>query len=233
MDLIQIHTLVAATLLQDLEQDGDATKQALYRRCQEERSCNYPLKADLRQLASPSLLDRVQNKPDVETDLRRLARLRLKERGDAVYIPPRAKASLQASDDSLFDLTDKVKGFLASKNKVLLLLGESGVGKSTFNRELEYDLWEAYKKKDGRIPLFISFPAIDRPDKDLIAKQLRKAEFTESQIRELKVYREFVLICDGYDESQQTHNLYTSNNLNQHGEWKAQMVISCRSEYLG
>ncbi|KAG0253911.1 hypothetical protein BG011_006095 [Mortierella polycephala] len=224
---------VATTLLQDLEQDGDATKQALYRRCQEEIPCKYPLKPDLQQLASPSLLDRVQNKPDVETDLRRLARLRLKERGDAVYIPPRAKANLQASDDSLFDLTDKVKGFLASENKVLLLLGESGVGKSTFNRELEYDLWKAYKKKDGRIPLFISLPAIDRPDKDLIAKQLRKAEFTESQIRELKVYREFVLICDGYDESQQTHNLYTSNNLNQHGEWKAQMVISCRSEYLG
>ncbi|KAF9180813.1 hypothetical protein BGZ51_005886 [Haplosporangium sp. Z 767] len=224
---------VATTLLQDLEHNGDATKQALYKGCQEEKSCQYPLKPCLRQLASPSLLDRVQNKPDVEADLRRLAKLRFQERGDAVYIPPQAKANLQASDDSLFDLTDKVKEFLVSQHKVLLLLGESGVGKSTFNRELEHDLWKAYKKKDGRIPLFISLPAIDRPDKDLIAKQLRKAEFTESQIRELKVYREFVLICDGYDESQQTHNLYTSNKLNELGEWKAQMVISCRSEYLG
>ncbi|KAG0345052.1 hypothetical protein BGZ54_005683, partial [Gamsiella multidivaricata] len=33
--------------------------------------------------------------------------------------------------------------------------------------------------------------------------------------------------------SQQTHNLYTSNGLNQVGGWSAQMVISCRSEYLG
>ena len=67
----------------------------------------------------------------------------------------------------------------------------------------------------------------------MIAKQLRRAEFTEPQIRELKLHRKFILICDGYDESQQTHNLYTSNRLNEPGEWQAKMVISCRSEYLG
>jgi hypothetical protein len=49
----------------------------------------------------------------------------------------------------------------------------------------------------------------------------------------MKHHRQFILICDGYDESQQTHNLYMSNQLNQSGEWDAQMVISCRSEYLG
>ncbi|KAF9361467.1 hypothetical protein BGX34_007128, partial [Mortierella sp. NVP85] len=34
-----------------------------------------------------------------------------------------------------------------------------------------------------------------------------KTGFTEPQIKELKFYRRFVLICDGYDEGQQTHNL--------------------------
>ncbi|KAG0344979.1 hypothetical protein BGZ54_005698, partial [Gamsiella multidivaricata] len=173
------------------------------------------------------------NKPDIEADLRRLRKQRLNERGEAVYIPPQAKANLQAPDDKLFDLTKEVEGFLSSDRKVMLLLGDSGGGKSTFNRQLECDLWDAYKKKEGRIPLFISLPAIDKPEQDLIAKHLRKAEFTEPQIRELKVYRKFVLICDGYDESQQTHNLYMSNRLNLPGEWSAQMVISCRSEYLG
>jgi hypothetical protein len=52
-------------------------------------------------------------------------------------------------------------------------------------------------------------------------------------MRELKVHRKFILICDGYDESQQTHNLYMSNRLNQPGEWKAKMIISCRTEYVG
>jgi len=83
------------------------------------------------------------------------------------------------------------------------------------------------------VPLYINLPAIDKPEHDMIAKQLRMAEFTESQIREMKHYRKFILICDGYDESQQTHNLYMSNKLNQDDQWQAQMIISCRTEYLG
>ncbi|KAK3824921.1 MAG: WD40-repeat-containing domain protein [Benniella sp.] len=67
----------------------------------------------------------------------------------------------------------------------------------------------------------------------MIAKQLRKVEFTEPQIRELKQNRKLILICDGYDESQQTHNLYTSNRINLPGEWSAKMVISCRNDHIG
>jgi WD40 repeat protein len=127
---------------------------------------------------------------------------------------------------------EKVEEFLASEQKVFLLLGDSGAGKSTFNRELEYHLWQEYKK-GGTIPLHINLPAIEKPEHDMIAKQLRKVEFTEPQIRELKLHRKLILICDGYDESQQSHNLYTSNRMNEAGEWSAKMVISCRSEYLG
>jgi len=187
----------------------------------------------LPQLASPSLLDRVQNKPDVEGALRQLRKQRLRERGNTVYIQPQAKAGLKASDNDRFPLKEKVQAFLDSSQKVFLLLGDSGAGKSTFNLQLECDLWQEYKKTTGRIPLHINLPAIDKPEQDMIAKQLRKAEFTEPEIRELKVHRKFILICDGYDEGQQTHNLYTSNRLNQPGEWNAQMLISCRSEYLG
>jgi WD40 repeat protein len=194
---------------------------------------SYPLNLALPPLASPTLLDRVQNKPDVEGGLRQIRKQRLKERGDAVYIQPQAKANIQASDDERFPLMERVNEFLGSNQKVFLLLGDSGAGKSTFNRQLECDLWNRYKKATGRVPLHISLPAIDKPEQDMIAKQLRKAEFTESEIRELKVHRKFILICDGYDESQQTHNLYMSNRLNQPGEWDAQMLISCRSEYLG
>jgi WD40 repeat protein len=127
---------------------------------------------------------------------------------------------------------DKVKEFLNSEQKVFLLLGDPGAGKSTFSRALDRELWNTYKK-DGDIPLHINLPAIDKPEHDMIAKQLRKMELTEPQIRELKVHRKFVLICDGYDESQQTHNLYTANELNEHGEWTAKMIISYRTEYLG
>ncbi|KAG0009090.1 hypothetical protein BGZ80_002749, partial [Entomortierella chlamydospora] len=177
------------------------------------------------------LLNYVQDKPDVETPLYRLKRERLKDRDGDVYISPRAKATPRATDD--FDLTAKVQEFLASDRKVFLILGNSGSGKSTFNRALEIDLWDNYKM-NGRIPLFIHLPMIENPGLDLIAERLRKANFTESQILELKLQRrEFILICDGYDESQQTQNLYMSNQLNQPGQWRVQMVISCRTEYNG
>ncbi|KAK3810065.1 MAG: WD40-repeat-containing domain protein [Benniella sp.] len=128
---------------------------------------------------------------------------------------------------------EKVKEFLESEQKVFLLLGDSGAGKSTFNRELEFELWKSYSTKTGRIPLLINLPAIDKPEHDMIAKQLQRNKFTDSQIREMKRGRKFVLICDGYDESQQTHNLYMRNRFNQQGEWDAQMIISCRIEYIG
>ncbi|KAG0043086.1 hypothetical protein BGZ83_011840 [Gryganskiella cystojenkinii] len=224
----------ARKFLERLEHDGDKAKQTLYNDCLEQGPSQHPLKSVQSPFATLSLLDRVQNKPDVEEDLRKLRQQRLKERGDSVYIPPRAKANLKASDDVLFDLTEKVEEFLASNDlKVLLLLGDSGSGKSTFNREMEYNLWKKYEKAKSCIPLYINLSAIERPEKDMIVKQLRKFELSDSQIRELKTHRKFVLICDGYDESQQKQNLYTTNCLNQTGEWRVQMVVSCRSEYIG
>jgi len=223
---------VAGTLLQDLRRHGDATKQELYRMCSENGRGSHPLGIAPSAIGSPSLLDRVQARPDVEGTLRQLRRRRLKDRVNVVYVSPQAKAGLQAPDEDRLPLKDSVDTFLASDQRVFLVLGDSGSGKSTFSCELECTLWKSYKK-NGLIPLYISLPAIDKPEHDMIAKQLRKAEFTDPQIRELKFHREFILICDGYDESQQTHNLYTRNQLNEPGEWQAKMVISCRSEYLG
>ncbi|KAF9287714.1 hypothetical protein BGZ68_001383 [Mortierella alpina] len=221
----------AGKLLKTLEEDGTSGKQTMFRSCEKSGPSRHPLMAAMPPPSSSALLDRAQGIVDVEADLKRLRLACEKQRGETVYIPPMAKDSVQA-DAGLFDLRDKTQEFLdRNERKVLLLLGESGVGKSTFNLELERHLWRRYHKS-SRIPLFISLPAIDHPEQDLIAKHLRKLQFEESQIRELR-NRTFVLICDGYDESQQTHNLYRTNRLNEEGEWQAQMVISCRTEYLG
>ncbi|KAG0220135.1 hypothetical protein BGX31_011074, partial [Mortierella sp. GBA43] len=230
--VLQIHAIVAEALLQEL-QECEGAKKELYQTCRTNGPIAYPLKMTLPEFGSPSLLDRVQNRPDVEGNIRVLRKLRTKERGNAVYIPPQAKANLQASDDARFPLMERVMASLDNDQKVFLLLGDSGAGKSTFSRELEFELWKAYEDRKERIPLHINLPAIEKPEHDMIAKQLRKAEFSEPQIREMKHHRKFILICDGYDESQQTHNLYMTNKLNQDNEWDAQMVINCRSEYLG
>ncbi|KAF9957305.1 hypothetical protein BGZ72_001943 [Mortierella alpina] len=223
----------AKALLATLKDDENPAKRAMFQSCLESGPSLHPLMAAMSPPNSSALLDKAQGKVDVEADLKRLKLACQQGRVEAVYIQPKAKASLLAPDTAVFNLKEKVDDFLKhEQQKVLLLLGESGVGKTTFNLELEYQLWGEYQRHQGRIPLFISLPAVVRPEQDLIAKQLRKLQFEEPQLRELKK-RKFVLICDGYDESQQTHNLYTSNRLNQEGEWQAQMVISCRSEYVG
>ncbi|KAF9118122.1 hypothetical protein BGW39_001463, partial [Mortierella sp. 14UC] len=68
---------------------------------------------------------------------------------------------------------------------------------------------------------------------DLIEKQLQYLNFADDQIKEMKLHRQFVLICDGYDESQLKINIHATNNFNQPGQWKVKMVISCRTQYLG
>ncbi|KAF9916324.1 hypothetical protein BX616_004051 [Lobosporangium transversale] len=225
----------AERLLSQLANDGDETNHKFYAMCMNETPCHHPIITSSQQSTSPSLLDRVQKKPDVEKSLRQLKRQQseaLHPDDRRIYIPLRAKASHRSKDDD-FPLMDKVEEFLKSNRTVFLIQGDSGAGKSTFVRTLERRLWDKYEKDIGKIPLFISLPAIDNPERDLVAKQLRRADFTEPQIKELKMNRELILICDGYDETKLTSNLYMSNKLNEKGEWKVKMVISCRSEHLG
>ncbi|KAF9273147.1 hypothetical protein BGZ88_004037 [Linnemannia elongata] len=162
----------------------------------------------------------------VEPALRLFIKGRLKDYGQDIYIPPLAKLILPALDSKPFPLMDRVKKFLAGDGQVMLILGDSGSGKSTFNRHLEHQLCWDYRS-GGPIPLFINLPALERPERDLVTEHL-KLYFTEEQIRDLKSSgRRFVLICDGYDESQLACNLHTTNRLNQSGEWSA------KTQYLG
>ncbi|KAF9536799.1 hypothetical protein EC957_009672, partial [Mortierella hygrophila] len=192
----------------------------------------YPMKNRLPPPTSSPLLARVLDFPDVDHDLHELKMQRLRERSKGIYIPPQAKPSLKAGDDTQFPLMEKALEFLASNRQVLLLLGDSGAGKSTFTLELEHTLWKNYKKY-GPIPLYIGLPTVDNPAQELIEKQLQYHNFSEDQIREMKLHRKFILICDGYDESQLKINIHTTNQFNQPGQWKVKIVISCRTQYLG
>ncbi|KAG0208824.1 hypothetical protein BGX33_006021, partial [Mortierella sp. NVP41] len=211
----------AHALLQDLKLDQGAAVQH-----------PYPLRTRLPVPPLSPLFAKVQEIPAIEYDLHLLRLQRLAKGRQPIYIAPHAKASLNAKDDDSFPLMENVKEFLKSPRQVMLILGDSGSGKSTFNRHLEHDLWSHYKK-DGPIPLLINLPAIRGSDDDVVGKQLRVHNFEEAQIQELKEHREFILICDGYDESQQSGNLHLTNKLNQPGQWNTKMVISCRTQYLG
>ncbi|GJJ70075.1 hypothetical protein EMPS_02424 [Entomortierella parvispora] len=229
----------ATALLRELEHDGDATKRALYRTSTKSGPSSHSWSIALPPPnVSTTLIDRVQNKPSVKLELRKYEQRRMefqeKRRGHAVYIDPQAKASRKSPDTELFDLTsEKVDEFLKSDKKVFLILGDSGAGKSTFNLELEFSLWGDYKNHKKWIPIFVSLPEIREPERDIIPKQLRRyVNLKDEQLQELKDNYEFILICDGYDECQWGINLYNGNRLNDSGEWKAKMIISCRSESL-
>ncbi|KAF9538202.1 hypothetical protein EC957_007098 [Mortierella hygrophila] len=216
----QVISASALALLKDLNQDQDTAIRL-----------PYPLRNRLPLPASSPTLARVQSIPPLEYDLHKHKVFRL-EQSPSLYVKSFAKASMRAKDEDTFPLLEKVQEFMASEHQVMLILGDSGSGKSTFNRHLEHRLWTDYKQGDP-IPLFINLPAIDRPDQDMIAKQLRANNFSDDQIREMKQHRQFILICDGYDESQQLLNIHRTNMLNQPGQWNTKMIISCRTQFLG
>ena len=218
--------------LTGIGKEGDSKKQALYRQCMDAPSNPHLIQSHLSPLSSSPLLTKVLAIPTVEYDLHNLRRLRITDYTEPVYIAPMAKSGLQAPDDKLFFLMESVKEFMASDRQVMLILGDSGAGKSTFKRHLENELWKEYQT-GSPIPLFISLPALDRPDKELVMEHLVSCNFTEDQARELKLQRELVLICDGYDESQLQSNLHTTNALGQSGYRKVKLIVSCRSQYLG
>ncbi|KAG0196703.1 hypothetical protein BGX33_001350 [Mortierella sp. NVP41] len=180
------HAVKVSALLQSLSQDQVAIPTLLY-----------PLRSRLPMPASSPTFAKVQNVPPyVEYVLHQYRIQRLKQSHQTVYISLFAKADLTAKDSNIFPLMEKVDQFLAGDREVMLILGDSGSGKSTFNRYLEHELWTNYKQ-GGPIPLFINLPSIDHPDKDLIGKSLKLCDFNDDQIKELKQHHRFIIICDG------------------------------------
>jgi len=169
---------------------------------------------------------------DFEEAILRLRTQRLGEYHQPIYVSPHSKPSLQASDDDVMPLMDHITQFLESEGKAMLILGDSGAGKSTFNRHLEHQLWTNYETS-GSIPLFINLPAIHKPEQDMVAKQMQMYGFMDDQIQKIKQSCRLTIICDGYDEGRLPGNLYVTNLLNRPQQWRAKLLISCRSQSLG
>ncbi len=139
-------------------------------------------------------------------------------------------------DSTRFDLEKKVQDFLSSDKKVLLLLGEAGSGKSTFNRHLAVGLWEAYVQasavQNSPIPVFIQLSSLPESNRNLVEAFFETQGFSKEKIKELQTRHRFVLILDGFDEiKDRQRNFYKDNYLD---GWKdAKIIISSRPEYLG
>lgn len=145
----------------------------------------------------------------------------------ATYIPVRG--ATRVTDTDTFDLEEKMRDFFVnSQRKVLLLLGNSGGGKSTFNRYFERVLWQQYQPGQP-VPIFIALPNLHNPSTELLREYFTHHGFTEKEIIVLQRDYQFRLILDGYDEIRLWKNLYTSNQLH---TWQAKVIMACRTQYL-
>ncbi|KAG0048752.1 hypothetical protein BGZ83_006332 [Gryganskiella cystojenkinii] len=193
----------------------------------------HPLRSRLPLPMQSILLKDVNDKPDIELLLQRLRLRRRNEYNDeAVFVPQLSKANLQDSEEKLVPLRQRGEAFLGGNRQVLLILGDSGAGKSTFIRKLEHDLWGQYKPGDP-IPLFIDLKTVEKSGNGMIERHLADLHiFSEQQIKEMRQSRIFYLLCDGYDEWHKWSNIHSVNRLNQPHQWRTKMLITCRTQYL-
>ena len=143
-----------------------------------------------------------------------------------LYIPPSATLTQYAK--SAFDLTGAVNDFIEGDKILMLILGESGSGKSFFGQALIKRKSELFHS-DDRIPLFISLPSLRSPRTNLMYETLGNHGFTKEEIEQLCKTQKFLLILDAYDEINTFDNLYTTNKLD---AWNAKIIITCRPSYL-
>ncbi|KAF9924565.1 hypothetical protein FBU30_005512 [Linnemannia zychae] len=142
-------------------------------------------------------------------------------------------ASLDAQDRSTRPLMAMTREFLNSPKKVLLIIGDQGSGKSTFLRRLNRELWEEYTRDgDSPVPVFINLQTVSKTE-DLLTEALKSENFSHHHNQILKEKRNFILICDGFDQSKDQSNICHCKRFNRPGQWQVQMIIACRSIKIG
>ncbi|ETO09924.1 NB-ARC domain-containing protein, partial [Reticulomyxa filosa] len=127
------------------------------------------------------------------------------------------------------------------ENKVMIIQGKSGSGKSIFCRYLEKTLWNNYASDSKKaIPVYISFTKFynKQNEKDIILQALQGRHINKESMDAIREKVPFVFIMDGFDEIfdvySQNHNenesyFYDRFNLNQ---WNAKVIVTCRSSAL-
>jgi ankyrin repeat protein len=127
-------------------------------------------------------------------------------------------------------LTKIVRRFLRDrKQRLLLIHGSAGTGKSLFARHLQSLAWKDYFGTRTYVPVIINLAAIRNPSHAAIKQHLSEQGFTELQIKKLQS-RKVLFILDGFDEIQMQENLYATNRFS---DWDCvKVVVTARTEYL-
>jgi hypothetical protein len=154
-----------------------------------------------------------------------------------MYVP--LNCSLEPHKVQEFSLLEKTLEFVKGAEKVMLLHGNNGSGKSLFGRWLESQLWQRFRHGDDEsvIPIFVSLASLKDPSRGVIEESLFTHGFTQRQMNELRQsssesypHCRLLFILDGFDEIQCKLNLYEANGF---AKWRnAKVIITSRLEYL-
>jgi len=146
------------------------------------------------------------------------------------------------------DLMQVILDFLESPaERVALIYGGPGSGKTMFGRYLEGEMWKkvfvdgnpgnlpedrSHKKsneKKPRIPIYIRLVLQPHPTTGLPGDILKARGLSDFDVHDLKAHYPILLILDGYDEISTNENLFKTNCL---ASWKdIKVIITCRPGY--
>ena len=140
----------------------------------------------------------------------------------SLYVPPKGDTGSDCQNPQ--PMEQLFQEFLDDKDaKVMLLLGDSGSGKTLYGKYLSRKA-SHYK----RTPLWIHLPSIKNPVQTLMEEGLQLQGVAGKQYQ---VYQQkpLLVILDDYDEAQISDNLYKSNHLE---NWNVKVIITCRTNYV-
>jgi WD40 repeat protein len=145
----------------------------------------------------------------------------------ALYVPTSLGASENVVPELRIEAPNYIVEFLESDKRLLLLLGDSGSGKSLFCHWLVNELW---RDQEIWLPLFIDLPGIKVKKSFLEKYMIKNCHLLAAEVGHLKENVNLLLILDAYDEMKikyQQKNLYQLAELY---NWKVKVILTCRTE---
>jgi WD40 repeat protein len=147
-----------------------------------------------------------------------------------LYTPARCVIPEVKPDKSDLQPLMKVveENYLKSSCKMMVIVGDSGSGKSMFLEYLENQL---LKKKSDYFPIYIKLPQYI---KDFDSEKLFKNYLGDNKMQGLShlIEKEKILfLLDGYDEIPRQRNIYDFNNFKKFNK-NSKVIITCREEIL-
>jgi len=166
------------------------------------------------------------------------------ERLKEIYVAPYGGLRPQVSEGERFFLLNKmVEIFTESDTRSLLILGDSGAGKTSLCLHLCKRLWEMYREDRAApasstshhpkpLPIYIHLAQYKNQLREgLLEQVLLDIGMTLEEIGTLKTTQPLLLLLDGFDEVDIQESLYQTQRWG-HPGYHICMVITCRPEAL-